>query len=317
VGYVSYKAKAPGSLMLLGEHAVLHNKLALVAAINRYIKVKLVPNRDPRDTHIKIVSQNFGSYATTLGKFKIVKPYAYVLTAISQYLTKIKTGFTLIIEAEFPSNIGLGSSAAITTATLGVLHKWLRINFNLRKLYKDGARVVRLVQGCGSGADIAASVFGGIVVYKLQPLTITKLNKILPLVAIYSGNKVPTPQVVAEVENRRKGNPFIFKKLYSAIESCTKAAMVAIKNNNFILLGEIMNIHQGLHDALGVNNSTLANMIFALRKEPEIYGAKISGSGLGDCVIGLGKITHKRNEELTDKLRIDIAVSREGMTFVI
>ena len=46
---------------------------------------------------------------------------------------------------------------------------------------------------------------------------------------------------------------------------------------------------QGLMDALGVNNAKLAELVFALRADPKIHGSKISGSGLGDCVVGLGK----------------------------
>ena len=74
------------------------------------------------------------------------------------------------------------------------------------------------------------------------------------------------------------------------------------------VLGEIMNIHQGLQDALGVNNAILSELIFSLRSHPHIYGAKISGAGLGDCVIGLGKV--KKNS--FSKNKIDIAVSVSG-----
>ena len=50
-----------------------------------------------------------------------------------------------------------------------------------------------------------------------------------------------------------------------------------------------MNINQGLMDSLGVNNSRLAELVYELREDPNIQGSKISGSGLGDCVVGLGK----------------------------
>jgi len=44
-------------------------------------------------------------------------------------------------------------------------------------------------------------------------------------------------------------------------------------------------------DALGVNDATLSEMIWRLRAQPTILGAKISGSGLGDCVLGLGELS--------------------------
>lgn len=284
-----YKVAVPGSLMLFGEHAVLHGKQAIVVAINQYIKINLVPNSGQK---IEIISTAFGKYVVTLAKFKIIKPYDYVLTAIKQYLPKISSGFTLHIDSEFPPDIGFGSSAAVTVATLSVLHLWLSSKpINHMKLYREGIAVVRAVQGSGSGADVAASVFGGVISYKMRPIMIKKLNHVaLPLSVIYSGSKMVTAKVVAQVEKGRKNFPVVFSKLYEAIDCCVKEAVEAISNNDWLRLGRLMNIHQGLQDALGVNNAILSELIFKLRALPNIYGAKISGAGLGDCVIGLGKV---------------------------
>ena len=68
-----------------------------------------------------------------------------------------------------------------------------------------------------------------------------------------------------------------------------KRAFAAAAKGDWPALGELMNVNQGLMDALGVNNAKLAELVFALREDPQIYGSKISGSGLGDCVVGLGK----------------------------
>ena len=50
-----------------------------------------------------------------------------------------------------------------------------------------------------------------------------------------------------------------------------------------------MNVAQGLMDAIGVNNAMLATLVHGLREDPAVLGAKISGSGLGDCVVALGR----------------------------
>jgi hypothetical protein len=47
-----------------------------------------------------------------------------------------------------------------------------------------------------------------------------------------------------------------------------------------------MNVNQGLMDALGVNNASWRNWSSRCARDPQIYGSKISGSGLGDCVVG-------------------------------
>ncbi|MBU0744291.1 MAG: mevalonate kinase [Gammaproteobacteria bacterium] len=315
---VSYKVSAPGSLMLLGEHAVLYRKQAIVTAINHRIKVSLTPRSDYK---INIVSSSFGNHLVSLNKFKIIRPYDYVLTAIKKYLNKIDCGFTLNIYADFSSNVGFGSSAAVTVATLGVLHQWLsQKNIDYMALYRQAVSVVNLVQGSGSGADVAASVFGGVLAYKREPIVIKKINDSLPLVAVYSGSKVATAEVIKIVAASRKRFPKVFASIYNAIDSCAQEASVAIKNNDWSRLGELINIHQGLHDALGVNNTMLSELVFSLRNKPHIYGAKISGSGLGDSVIGLGKV--KKDGFPENKIQkkygvkqIDVAVSPTGFVY--
>jgi mevalonate kinase len=310
VDFKLYKASAPGSLMLFGEHAVLHGKQAVVAAVNNYIQVELAPSFD---RSIRVISAEFGKHVVALDKFIITTPYDYVLTAIKQYLTKIDSGFLLRIKSEFSYNIGFGSSAAVTVATLGALAIWLEGKApDLMRLYKQAVKVIRLVHRTASGADVAASVFGGVIAYQMQPLKIQKLNSAhLPLTAVYSGWKTPTFKVIAGVEKKRAQFPAIFADLYNAMGRCAKDAILAIKKNDLARLGEIMNIHQGLQDAIGVNNNILAKLIFDLRAKPNIYGAKISGAGMGDCVVGLGKNNVKQKPRIK---QIDVKVSATGFS---
>lgn len=304
----SYKVSVPGSLMLFGEHAVLHGKPAIVVAISQYIHVSLTPRLD---RNIQIISSEFGQHLVLLDKFVVTNPYNYVLTAIKQYLKKIDRGFTLNICSDFPATIGFGSSAAVTVATLGLLTLWLeKKSPDLMQLYRQAVKVVRLVQGTGSGADVAASVFGGVISYKM-PSKIQKLKNNLPLVAVYSGSKTPTAQVIAMVEKKRKEFPDVFAKLYDAMGGCTENAIKAIKKNELAKLGRLMNIHQGLQDALGVNNAILEKLIFALRTKPNIYGAKISGAGMGDCVIGLGDLS----PNTFPKKQFNVLISTAGFSY--
>ena len=60
----------------------------------------------------------------------------------------------------------------------------------------------------------------------------------------------------------------------------------AIIQADWSSLGDLMNIHQGILDAFGVNTPQLANLIFAAR-EAGAPGAKLSGAGGGDCMFAL------------------------------
>ena len=280
-------ASAPGSLMLLGEHAVLHGHLSVVCAINRRIRLTLIPRFDARIT----VQSALGRYETELGQAEIPKDFRFVMAAVRKASSRLRTGFDLEIHSEFSHTIGFGSSAAVTVATTAALNALAGLPFDRDAVFSSSRIVIRDVQGLGSGADAAASTYGGAVAYRAEPLEIEKLNYTHPLTAVYSGSKMPTAEVVRLVEERRKLFPQLFAGIFEMMDRTAMDAADAIQMQDWATLGLMLNVNQGLMDALGVNNAALARIVYALREDPGILGSKISGSGLGDCAIGLGRAT--------------------------
>lgn len=307
-----FKASAPGSMMLMGEYAVLYDKPALVCAIDKRVEVTLTPRTDDL---IRIESDRLGLHQVFLNDLAIAKPFQFILAAIKHYHSKLTTGFDLKITSQFSHQVGLGSSAAVTVATLAVLVQWLKLRMGATDFIREARAVVREVQGVGSGADVAASVMGGVVLFQSQPLSVEKISVSLPLIAYYAGFKTPTPEAIARVKTRFEANPALFRHLCQAIAECVIEATAAVRDQNFRLLGQLMSTHQGLHHALGVNLPVLANITDALCAEPHVFGAKISGSGLGDCVLGLGKLMGDLPlpAHLTGVERIHVNVSMEGV----
>lgn len=283
---MSFKASAPGSLMILGEYGVLYGQYALVGAIDQRMTVTLTP-RD--DQQIQIISA-LGNYSTTIKQLNIVDPFQFVLTAINFFRAKIKKGFDLHIESDFSSTMGLGSSAAVVVATLLVLLAYLNLSLTSIQLIQLARRVVRKVQGPASGADVAASVLGGLVAYRAKPFFVEKIMKMFPFQVLYSGSKTPTKVAIQIVSDQFKNKQKLFRQIILAIGECAREGIVAVKQENWKMLGEIMNIQQGLMVALGVSNEKLNQLIVELRTDKNNLGAKISGAGLGDCVIGLSAL---------------------------
>jgi mevalonate kinase len=279
------KASAPGSLMLLGEYAVLYGKPALVCAIEQRIAVTLTPRRDQR---IEIYSALHGHHVTDLTQLEIKKPFHFVLAVLKQFQGKLKYGCDLEITSDFSDQMGFGSSAAVTVATLAVLVTWLNIRMSPHNLTRQGRNAVLQVQGMGSGADIAASVYGGIVSYQAQPMIAEKLAATHPLTAWYAGYKTPTVEAIKQVQAYFATHPQLFKQLTNSIGQCAADGTQCVRKGEWTRLGEIMNMQQGLMESLGVNTPQLREMVDTLRAQTSVLGAKISGSGLGDCVIGLG-----------------------------
>lgn len=304
------KASAPGSLMLLGEHAVLHGHAALVCAIDKRMDVTLIPRQDDK---IRIQSA-LGDFETTLLHLQPVAPFSFVLMAIKQYAGLIKRGFDLVIESQFSHEIGFGSSAAVTVATLAVVAAWLKLQMFPMDFIRHGRQIIRQVQGLGSGADVAASVLGGMVSFRAQPLLAEKLPHIHDITALYTGFKTPTVKVIDQVQSRFAPFPGLFKAICQGIGECSLEGIRAVRKGTWQKLGEVMRIQQGLMVSLGVSTPIMGTLIESLEKSGSILGAKISGSGLGDCVVGLGKLNHPIPLE-NNVSNIVVAMSSQGVQY--
>ena len=280
------KASAPGSLMLMGEHAVLRGQPAIVCAISKRLKVALTPREDQA---VRLHSV-LGEHETTLEELAPNDSFRFVLGAIRACRADFAQGFELDIKSEMSHQMGLGSSAAVTVAVLAALAGAQGREPAPGYLLEAGTRIIRKVQGgVGSGADVAASTYGGCLRFYAESQEVVKLPKTPQLTVLYSGSKMPTPEVIAVVEENRKQQPETFAQLDALIGNVVQRAFEAAAHGDWAAMGALMNVNQGLMDALGVNNAKLAELVFALRADPDIHGSKISGSGLGDCVVGLGK----------------------------
>ncbi len=291
-----FKAHAPGSLMLLGEYGVLYGKHALVCAVDKRITVTLSPRTDNKIFITSAFKKSDGSveqvdYQTDLANLKIEKPYQFVLGSLKHVETRLRYGCDIQIESEFSHKVGLGSSAAVTVAMLAAIYTWLGMRTTPIDLVRQGRNVVRMVQGTGSGADVAASVYGGMVGFQSQPLTAEKFHQLHPISAVYAGYKTPTVDAIKQVQKRFQAHPTLLHHLAQGIGQCALEGIQAVRRADWPALGEIMNMQQGLMESLGVSSQDMQSMINALRKTSSIMGAKISGAGLGDCVVGLGEMT--------------------------
>lgn len=302
-----YSCSAPGSIMLMGEHAVLRNKLALAAAVNKRIKAVLIP-----ENHHEIhIYSNLGEYHAHKEKIIDHPSFRFLIAILRFYQDKIPSGFSLKIDSEFLSTVGLGSSAAVVVAMIGCLEQWLENKMPHFSIFSKAKSIIQAVQGCGSGADVAASVFGGIVSYQMHPLSIKKSMNIFNMALIYTGYKTATPQVIEIVNKKVATNPEKYADIFNQMNQCSEAAWNAIEEKNYLQLAQIMEEHQLLQEALGVCDKKTQELRTILKNMPEVLASKISGSGLGDCVLALINTNWTWDNE--EFIMIDAALSSEGI----
>ena len=77
------------------------------------------------------------------------------------------------------------------------------------------------------------------------------------------------------------------------------SACEALKVKNWELVGELMNFDQGMLEALGVSSAKLATLIHAAR-DAGAWGAKLSGAGIGDCMIAL--VSSDKKQAVTEAI---------------
>jgi mevalonate kinase len=299
----------------MGEHAVLAGKLALCAAVEQRVYVSLQPRADK---NICLFSNAFPDYQTTVEKINIEKPYQFVLGVLSAYQADLMSGCDIRIDADFSHTIGFGSSAAVTVAMVAAIRQWLNLSIDLPAIMQSARTIVRQVQGRGSGADVAASTYGGIVSYRQDDVAPKTLTSLPDLTAVYCGYKTTTPEVIKFVAERFKDKPKELVNLYEQIDFCTQAATTAWQRADWPLVGRLMSQHFKLQQSLGVSDTALDYLVNALQQQPQCYGAKISGSGLGDCVIGLGQIESQLfpDKKLADAQQFIVKLSASGVNFL-
>lgn len=142
-------SRAPGKLFLLGEYGVLHGGAALVTAVDRYVEVAVRPDR--------------GGYETLGAALDTLLPQRVLDVADRADLLE---RLTVDVSALFEGNqkLGFGSSAASCVAIL----RAARPDLEPGAVFALADHVHRMHQhGRGSGADVAAATFGGLLAYRL------------------------------------------------------------------------------------------------------------------------------------------------------
>ena len=159
-------ASAPGSIMITGEHAVVYGAPAIVCAIEQRIRIR-VSTRADREIHIESA---LAAHHTDLATLADHPQLRFLIAALRQ--NPPASGLDIAIDSDIDPTLGLGSSAAVTAAITALLYRLRGQNPDLLALHRAAYRTILTVQQRGSGADLAASLAGGIIAYQNRPFTV-------------------------------------------------------------------------------------------------------------------------------------------------
>ncbi|MEG9194027.1 MAG: mevalonate kinase [Candidatus Methanoglobus sp.] len=258
-------ASAPGKIILFGEHSVVYGRHALVSAINLRCRVEAKKSRV-----FRVVSP----LGITGLDFKV---HPYVSFAIKRFseLKRID-GAELIIKSEIPIASGLGSSAAVTVATLKALSGEFDFMLTDEEIFELAKKVELDVQGRASGIDPFISTFGGSWIFPER-----KKVEILFDFFVLKLWERSTKMMVEKVAKLREKHPEILERIFDAIDAIALKAP-GCDSEDF---EELIHINQSLLRAIGVSSPEIDELISKLEKDG--FKVKLTGAGGGGCIFGI------------------------------
>jgi mevalonate kinase len=295
-------ASAPGKVILFGEHAVVYGEPAIAGAIDKRIFVSV---RKREDKKICISSTH-----------ELRDGYPYVKKAVEltfDYLGD-RCGLDIDINSEFPPASGLGSSAAVSVATILATATLIGNKISKKDIAKLGHMVEKKVQGAASITDAFVTTFGGVLFIKpkLEIAEETRSGD-LTLVVGYTGKGGPTKELVENVKALRDKNPEILDSVIHSIGRVAIKAKQVLEEDGDI--GELMNINHGLLEALGIGTEKLSRYVHAAR-EAGAAGAKITGAGGGGCMVAFVPQNQEEVAKAIEEqggLALNVSIEGEGV----
>ena len=241
----------------------------------------------------------FGEHAVVYGKPGIamaIKPRVFVTVRKSKRPARAKSPYidgcfeamgvtgSVYINSQIPSSSGLGSSAAVTVATLSAINDEFALGKSREDIANMAFEIEKTVQkGRASPTDTTVSTYGGIVlICKGSRRRLAPQNMYLVIGDSLVSHS--TSKMVEQVADLKKANPEIVDPILDAIEGVSLAAIHHLSNPRE--LGRYMNMNHALLEALGVGHPQLSRLVLASRSAGA-FGAKITGAGGGGCMVAL------------------------------
>ena len=296
-----YRASAPGKFVILGEHAVVYGKPAIVVAVDLRMEIAVRGSR----------------FNTINGERIDFRRQPHL-----RYLTRNATGgLEFETSSQIPVGSGLGSSAALSAALALALSERDGKRMSEEELVEEAYGAELFAQGIGSPMDASACVHGGGIAVNLPESegrhlwTITRGDRSwsvsdvdVPDMTFVIGNtgiKAPTGPLVSKVKRFRDRSGFA-ADIIDDIEQATLQGSQAISRGDVEELGRLMTDDHKLLSILGVSSRELNKLVNA--SLPYSYGAKLTGAGGGGCMIALTD----RPEKVCEAIR-----SRGGTPYVV
>ena len=271
--------QAHSKIILIGEHAVVYGYPAISLPL---LEVEVTCRVVPATTPWRLFEEDTLSMAV----------YASL-----EYLNIKDAYIRCQIDSAIPEKRGMGSSAAISIAAIRAVFDYYQAELpdDVLEILVNRAEMIAHMNPSGLDAKTCLSD---------QPIRFIKnvgfeelaMDLSVYLVIADTGVYGHTREAIQVVESKGKeALPFLY-----ALGELTQQAEEAIKARDAVMLGEILTKAHGNLKEIGVS-SLEADALVETALQHGALGAKMSGGGLGGCIIALVADYHQA-QDLAERL---------------
>lgn len=269
-----------GKIILIGEHSVVYNQPAIaIPFFGAKIEVE-VEESETLTFNSELYQGAFAAMPESLNGIKVA-----IESFFADYRLSL-SNITFNVESSIPYERGMGSSAAITKASITALFKFYNLDYTDEDVLKYVNISEEIYHGNPSGIDSNIIVYNKPLYYtKGAPLQFFEYNLDAYLVVADTNIKGNTKFAVSKVKAYldEKADRY---QLITDLGKLAYQAYTSLLKNNKMDLGKIMNKAQHILKTLTISNDVIDNLVDVALTNGAL-GAKLTGGGLGGCIICL------------------------------
>ncbi|HSP75802.1 MAG TPA: hydroxymethylglutaryl-CoA reductase, degradative [Cryobacterium sp.] len=278
-----------GKIILMGEHSVVYGYHAIAAPIGLTVRAQVTRQASLREP----VIADWDSDGSVREPLRADLSHR-VAALIASRLGVSAAGLRVDVYSHLPRASGLGASAAFAVALIRAVADSFQITISDAEVSSLAFECEQIVHGTPSGIDNTVATFGRSVLFQKTDTpgghTIRDIftPHPIPIVIGLSGVQSLTAQTVGLVRGAWQRNPTRYDAIFSQIDGLVLAGVDALRRGDIAELGELMNINQGLLNALQVSSPEIESLV-AIARRAGALGAKLTGGGGGGAMIAIAE----------------------------